>query len=164
MKASCLCITVFFLKLLIAPLWLVQFCNCYVILYQGCILFIRIYLFFNVFWNCKCYPVVGASWCMFLTFPLGSDVSGPAAWEVNESMESEPPVRHLFSFPLLGLRPRRLTLVIKVSCSVIFYISQLEFVSLDLHIFSQDSLNIFPFYNHALYRMILYKFYSALKN
>jgi len=82
-KASCLCITVFFLKLLIAPLWLVQFCNCYVILYQGCILFIRIYLFFNVFWNCKCYPVVGASWCMFLTFPLGSDVSGPTAWKVS---------------------------------------------------------------------------------
>ena len=46
----------------------------------------------------------------------------------------------------------------KASCSVIFHISQLYSISIDLHTFSPDKLTIFPIRYHTLQRMILYKF------
>ena len=57
----------------------------------------------SVFWNCKCYPVVGTSWCTFLMFPLESDISGPAAWEVNDSIGVRAPGLPPVQFPLLGI-------------------------------------------------------------
>jgi len=69
-------------------------------------IFVRIYLclfFWKVFWNCKCYPVVGVSWRRFLMFPLGSNISGPTAWEVSDGIgvraHGSPPVL----FPPIGI-------------------------------------------------------------
>jgi len=54
--------------------------------------------------------------------------------------------------------------IVKDSCSVTFHISRVQSVSLDLPTYSPDTLIIFPFRNHALHRMILYKFHSEFKN
>ena len=51
----------------------------------------------------------------------------------------------------------------KASSSVIFHISLLQPISIDLYTFSPDTLNIFPFRNDTLHRMILYKFYFGFK-
>ena len=51
----------------------------------------------------------------------------------------------------------------KASCSLMFHISQLQSVSLHLHTLTAGTLNIFPFRNQALHKMILYKLYSRLK-
>jgi len=49
------------------------------------------------------------------------------------------------------------------SCSVMTHISRLQSVSLDLHTFSPDTLNLFSVRNNTLHRVILYKFNSGLK-